>query len=87
MSIPAPRWNLTNVYPSLESKEFKAAFKSYKTQVSELEDYFEEVVSKTNANTPPDQLGPIVGMVVDRFNEAYTLSTTISSPVEASRVL
>ena len=25
MSTPAPRWDLTNVYPSLESKEFKAA--------------------------------------------------------------
>ena len=40
MSRPAPRWDLTNVYPSLESKEFKAAIGSFKTQVSDLEDYF-----------------------------------------------
>ena len=78
MSIPAPRWDLTNVYPSLESAEFKAAIGSFKTQVTDLEDYFEEVVNKTDENTPPDQLGPIVGDVVNRFNEAYTLSSTIS---------
>jgi len=77
MSIPAPRWDLTNVYPSLESAEFKEAIKSFKTQVSDLEDYFEEVVSKTDENTPPEQLGPILGEVVDRFNAAYTLSATI----------
>ena len=78
MSIPAPRWDLSNVYPSLESEDFKAAVGNFKTQVSDLEDYFEEVVSKTDENTPPDQLGPIVGDVVDRFNKAYTLSATIA---------
>jgi len=77
MSIPAPRWDLTNVYPSLESAEFKAAFRSLKTKVADLGDYFVEVVSKTDGNTPPDQLGPIVGEVVDRFNDTYTLSSTL----------
>ena len=37
MSISAPRWDLTNVYPSLESNEFKAAVEEYKKQVSSLE--------------------------------------------------
>ena len=77
MSIPAPRWDLTNVYPSLESEEFKTAYKSFKTIVSDLDDYFVEVVSKTDEKTPPDQLGPIVGEVVERFNEVYTLSSTL----------
>jgi hypothetical protein len=40
MSIPAPRWDLTNVYPSLESKEFQSAVDKFKTQVSDLSDYF-----------------------------------------------
>jgi len=77
MSIPAPRWDLTNVYPSLESAKFKEAFSSLKTKVADLDDYFEEVVSKTDEKTPPDQLGPIVGEVVDRFNDTYNLSSTI----------
>lgn len=77
MSLPAPRWDLTNVYPSLESKEFKAAVEQFKTQVADLEKYFQDVVSKTDENTPPDRLGPIIGDVVDRFNEVYNLSATI----------
>jgi len=77
MSIPAPRWDLTNIYPSLESEEFKAAYKSFKTIVADLDDYFVEVVNKTDEKTPPEQLGPIVGEVVERFNEVYTLSSTL----------
>jgi len=77
MSTPAPRWDLTNVYPSLESDEFKAAVDDFKTQVSDLGDYFVEVVNKTDVNSPPDQLGPIVEEVVVRFNAAYELVGTI----------
>lgn len=77
MSKPAPRWDLTNVYPSLESVEFKAAYDHFKTKVSDLGDYFVEVIGKTDSKTPPGQLGPIVGEVVDRFNAVYTLSATL----------
>jgi len=77
MSISAPRWDLTNVYPSLESKEFNAAVAEFKKQIADLGDYFVEVVSKTDVNSPPDQLAPIVGEVVDRFNSAYILAYTI----------
>ena len=77
MSIPAPHWDLTNVYPSLESKEFKDAIQSFKVQVADLDDYFTEVVSKTDASTPPEQLAPVIGDVVERFNAVYTLTGTI----------
>ena len=77
MSIPAPRWDLTNVYPSLESEEFKEAIEGFKTKVADLEDYFVEVVNKADENAPPDQLGPILGEVVEHFNDIYTLSSTI----------
>ena len=77
MSIPAPRWDLSNVYPSLESIEFKAAVADYKKQVAELQDYFDEVVTKATAETAPQELGSIIGDVEDRFNSAQTLSATI----------
>ena len=77
MATPAPRWDLTNVYPSLESKEFQAAVEDFNKQAADLGDYFVEVVQKTDENTPPDQLGPIVSEVVDRFNSAHELAGTI----------
>ncbi|MEN9563989.1 MAG: hypothetical protein RIR73_2233, partial [Chloroflexota bacterium] len=37
MSVSAPRWDLTNVYPALDSKQFKSAVKKYKSLLDELE--------------------------------------------------
>ena len=37
MTISAPRWDLTNVYPSLESKEFQNGIKKYKKMLDELD--------------------------------------------------
>ena len=77
MPISAPRWDLSNVYSTLESGEFNSAVESFKDQVGDLGDYFIEVVTKTSPNTPASELAPILGEVVDRFNAAYTLSATI----------
>ncbi len=78
MTISAPRWDLTNVYPSLESKEFQAAIADYKKQVAALEKFFKNKVAKTSEKTSPKELAPIVGEAIDRFNKVLSLSSTIS---------
>ncbi len=74
-----PHWDLTNVYPSLESKEFEAAVEQVKTQVGELESLFAEKVSKTDAGTPLPELAGLVGESLNRFNEMYELSGTVNA--------
>ena len=66
MPVPAPRWDLTNVYPSLESDEFRKAFDEYRKKIADLEDYFVEVVDKTNAGTPIKTLGFSSGRAPNR---------------------
>ena len=78
MTISAPRWDLTNVYPSLESKEFKNAIKKYKKLLDELEALFGKRLSKANSKTDPKKLGKLLGESVDRFNELFELSGTIN---------
>ena len=78
MTVAAPRWDLTNIYPSLDSSEFKQAVESYRKQVADLGDYFAEVVSKADASAPAETLAPIVGEVVDRMNSIDTLANTIN---------
>lgn len=78
MTIPAPRWDLSNVYPSLESEEFKAAIASYKKQVAALDKFFNTKLSKTDAKTKAKELAPLVGRVIDQINSIQTLSATIS---------
>jgi oligoendopeptidase F len=77
MAISAPRWDLSNVYPSLESKEFKAGIEDYKKQVAALEKFFKNKLSKANAKTNTKDLAPLVGKAIDQINKIQTLSATI----------
>ena len=77
MTISAPRWDLSNVYPSLESKEFKAAVADYKKQVAALEKFFKTKLAKTDAKTKAKDLAPLVGKAIDQINSIQTLSATI----------
>ncbi len=77
MTISAPRWDLSNVYPSLESKEFKAAIENYKKQVAALEKFFKNKLSKADAKTKARELAPLVGKAIDQINKIQGLSSTI----------
>jgi pepF/M3 family oligoendopeptidase len=77
MTIPAPRWDLSNVYPSLESAEFKAAVEDYKKQVSTFEKFFKNKLSKTDSRTKAKDLAPLVDKAIDQINKIETLSATI----------
>ncbi len=76
MSLP-PRWDLSNVYPSLESKEYAEAFLSMKNQIESLETFFKEKVSPTSVKTPVAELGALVGEGIERFNALSELSGTL----------
>jgi pepF/M3 family oligoendopeptidase len=78
MTISAPRWDLSNVYPSLESKEFKAAVEDYRKQVASLEKFFRNRLSKATAKTKAKDLAPLVGKAIDQINKIQTLSATIA---------
>ena len=56
MSTP-PRWDMSNVYPSLESKEFQAAVKDYKAQVASLGRFFDTKLSKAGPQDARHQAG------------------------------
>jgi len=77
MTVSAPRWDLTNVYPSLESAEFKNAIKKYKSMLDETEVFFKKA-GKADAKTEPKKLGKLLGESVDRFNTLTELSNTIA---------
>jgi hypothetical protein len=60
MSTP-PRWDLTNVYPSLDSKEYEAAVATVKEQIDGLEKLIAARVAKMDARTPLAELSALVG--------------------------
>ena len=78
MTISAPRWDLTNVYPSLESDEFKSAVEDYKKQVAAFEKFFKNKLKKTASKSKAKDLAPLVGKAIDQINSIETLSATIA---------
>ncbi|MBI5825250.1 MAG: M3 family oligoendopeptidase [Chloroflexi bacterium] len=77
MTVSATRWDMTNVYPSLDSKEFKNAIKKYKSALDEMEVFFKKA-SKADSKADPKKLGKLLGESVDRFNALFELSGTIN---------
>jgi pepF/M3 family oligoendopeptidase len=77
MTVSAPRWDLSNVYPSLESNEFKAAVEDYKKQVAALQKFFKNKLSKASAKTKANELAPLMGKAIDQINKIQSLSATI----------
>jgi oligoendopeptidase F len=78
MTTP-PRWDLTNVYPSLDSKKFEASVRKVKKQIDELEDFFAKRVDKTTAKTPVRKLAGLAGEAIDRFNALSEQAGTINA--------
>jgi pepF/M3 family oligoendopeptidase len=79
MTISAPRWDLTNVYPSLESKEFQDAVKNYQGLLDKFEKFYKSKISKASAKIPAKELGSLLGKSVDQFNAIFELSGTIEA--------
>lgn len=77
MTTSAPHWDLTNVYPSLDSKQFKNAIKQYKTMLDDMEIFLTKA-SKANSKTDAKKLGKLLGEATNRFNAIFELSGTIN---------
>lgn len=82
MTTPT-RWDLTNVYPSLGSKEYEEAFAAMKRQIEELEALFKEKFASASPSTPLKDLAPLVGNAVQRFNELAQLSGTLRAYIQS----
>ena len=76
MSTP-PRWDMSNIYPSLESKEFAAAVKDYKRQAASFKNFFDKKLSKAGPKTKAKELAPLMGQAITRLNKIQTLSDTL----------
>jgi pepF/M3 family oligoendopeptidase len=82
-ATPVPHWDLSNVYPSLESKEFETALTSVKNQLNELETFFVEKLNPSDAQTPVNQLAETTSGALDRLNAVYQQAATIRAYLQA----
>ncbi len=80
---PLPHWDLSNIYPDLESKEFKEAVSELKDKLDDLDAYMSKhQISRGGPKpTPSMELAEVIGGCVDRMNALLRLFGTLESYV------
>ncbi len=78
-----PRWDMSNVFPSLESEAFQAAVAEVQRQAEELDVFFTAHLVAAHAETPTDQLTPLVREAIERFNAISEQAGTVRAYIAA----
>ncbi len=82
MGTPVPHWSLSNVYPGLDSPEFRAAMADTEKQLDDLEAFFDKVKS-TGARNDLAQLTALTSEMIERLNDLYELVLTIDAYISS----
>lgn len=79
-ATPLPHWDLTNVYPGLESEALAAGLRSLTEQLDALEAYLaaHQITSAAPA-AAPDTLAPVIAGYLERQNAALRHYATVRS--------
>jgi oligoendopeptidase F len=74
-----PTWDLSNIFPSLDSEEFSLATKKMGQLTAQLSDYMSEnhISASDTPPTDPQLLGDIIGGFIENGNELFVLAYTI----------
>lgn len=86
-SVKLPHWDLTNVYPGLNSPEFEQAFADAKLLVDDLEKFVGEnqisSMKVQNGATNLGHNGRLAAEMIDRLNSAYLLANTLTNYISS----
>jgi len=81
-----PHWDLTNVYPSLASREFAAAVEHLTSLLDEQKKFLEEKVSSVDEKSAAGLIAETAGQLIDRYNEILVTSGTFERLCRILRV-
>jgi oligoendopeptidase F len=84
-SAALPRWDMSVIYPSLESPEFEGGFRGVKTSIAALESLFDaRGIEPTQPGIlPPTNLVAAFAESMDRYNAVLAEVQTVSSYITA----
>jgi len=82
MKTELPRWDMSVVYPGLDSPEYERDFRSFVRAIEELEGLFDEAqIDRTETPLNPDLAAGIVERILPAYNalndQAWTLSAYV----------
>ncbi len=80
-----PHWDLFNVYPGLESEEFKQAVSQLKGQIEALDQYLAAKAITEGGPVPlePAELAEVIAGYLERMNAVLRLGATLRAYIES----
>lgn len=78
-----PRWDLSNVYPSLSSKEFEADAIKTTQLITAMEGLLKDKASAMNGTEAVHELTTLAVELIDRFNELLLTAGTLRAYIES----
>ena len=80
MTLEKPtRWDVSNIFPGLESPEFQQAFTDLKVQIQDVTDYLNENLVSLPIDSKADTLNKNISTYLDKINDTVTLNGKIFS--------
>lgn len=83
MTTTPPRWDLSNVYPGLDSQELIGDFEWVKNHAEALLQRYEEEFVQLDTNSPSENINQALSLMVDEVNalmeKAFTINAYLSS--------
>lgn len=76
-----PHWDLSNVYPSLSSKEYSDDLAKLDRLIAEQETFLDELLTKTDL--PSADLAKSAGQLIDRSNKIFVIMGTIRAYIDS----
>ncbi len=82
-ALLAPRWDLSNVYPALDSPEFEAARARLNEELASLNAFVQEHAPELTPDSDPARIHRLLDEFLRRFNESLVLAETIGAYLAA----
>ncbi len=79
----SPRWDLTNVYPSLDSKEYSTDFEKLNTLIAGMESLIKEKAAGVTGKEPAGQIAALAKEFIEHYNAILLLGGTLRAYIES----
>jgi pepF/M3 family oligoendopeptidase len=79
MTSKPPRWDLSNVYPGLDSAELAKDFEWVRSATEALRQHYQEALVPVDASSPPESINQAVSSMIDKMNVLYVKAATINA--------
>ncbi len=78
-----PRWDLSNVYPSLSSPEYASDFEKFKNLIDEEEALLREKAADLDSKSETNKLANFASVLIEKYNQLLLVSGTLRAYLES----